>query len=181
MASNLMPPAQVNPTSAPASSLAPLKASRVAWLLATCAGLGHLRPGPGTWTSAVTVTAWWAIARGLPPQWHALAAVAIALVLAAVGIPAATSLARSQGKPDPSMVVIDEAAGQMLALVAVPLEWKYLLVSFILFRGFDIFKPPPLRRLERFPGGWGIMLDDLGAGLYALAVLQLLVYSAVLS
>src|SRR5262245_45851397 len=175
-----MPPAPVNATSAPDSHSTPKPVSHAAWLVATCAGLGHLRPGPGTWTSAVTLLLWWAIARELRPQWQALAAAAIALLLTAVGIPAATSLARSQGKPDPSIVVIDEAAGQMLALVAVPLQWKYLLVSFILFRGFDIFKPPPLRRLEKLPGGWGITLDDVGAGLYALAVLQLLVYWAVL-
>lgn len=99
--------------------------------------------------------------------------------IAAIGVPAGTSIARSVGKSDPSIVVVDEAAGQILAVVAVPVEWKYLLVGFILFRGFDIFKPPPLRRLERFPGGWGIMLDDLGAGLYALAVLQLLLHSQV--
>jgi phosphatidylglycerophosphatase A len=117
----------------------------------------------------------------LTPERQLLASLALVVALAAIGIPAGTSVARTQGKADPSIVVIDEAAGQMLALVAAPLQWKYLVVSFILFRGFDIFKPPPLRRLERFPGGWGIMLDDLGAGLYALAVLQLLVYSAVLS
>jgi phosphatidylglycerophosphatase A len=180
LTANLMPPAQVNVTSAPANSPPRQEAPRAAWLVATCGGLGHLRPGPGTWTSAVTVVAWWAIARGLGAQWRVVAAVAITLLLAAIGIPAATSLARSQGKPDPSIVVIDEAAGQMLSLVAAPLQWKYLVVSFILFRGFDIFKPPPLRRLEKFPGGWGVMLDDLGAGLYALAVLQLLVYSAVI-
>lgn len=172
-----MIPAHVNATSAPGSAPTREPRSRVAWLIATCGGLGHLRPGPGTWTSAVTVLAWWALARGLSPPWQLPAALATALLLTAIGIPAASSLARSQGKPDPSIVVIDEAAGQMLALVAVPLQWKYLLVSFILFRGFDIFKPPPLRRLEKFPGGWGIMLDDVGAGLYALAVLQLLVYS----
>lgn len=175
-----MPPAPVNATSAPSSSL-PQPQSLAAWLIATCGGLGHLRPGPGTWTSAVTVLVWWLIARGLTPQRQLLASLALVVVVSAIGIPAGTSVARSQGKPDPSIVVIDEAAGQMLALVAAPLQWKYLVVGFILFRGFDIFKPPPLRRLERFPGGWGIMLDDLGAGLYALAVLQLLVYSAVLS
>ena len=175
-----MPPAPVNATSAQGSSPHQPK-SLAAWLIATCGGLGHLRPGPGTWTSAATVLAWWLIARGLTPQWQLLASLALVALLAAIGIPAGTSIARSQGKPDPSIVVIDEAAGQMLALVAAPLQWKYLVVSLILFRGFDIFKPPPLRRLERFPGGWGIMLDDLGAGLYALAVLQLLVYSAVLS
>ncbi len=169
----------MNATSAP-GSVSQQQRSRTAWLIATCGGLGHLRPGPGTWASAATVLAWWAIARSLTPQTQFLAALALALLLTALGVPAAASLARSQGKPDPSIVVIDEAAGQMLALVAVPLQWKYLLVSFILFRGFDIFKPPPLRRLETFSGGWGIMLDDVGAGLYALAVLQLLVYSTVL-
>jgi phosphatidylglycerophosphatase A len=108
-----------------------------------------------------------------------LAALLLAVFIAVIGIPAAASLARASEKSDPSIVVVDEVAGQMLALVAVPLQWKYLVVSFILFRGFDIFKPPPLRRLERFPGGWGIILDDLGAGLYALAVMQLLLYSGV--
>jgi phosphatidylglycerophosphatase A len=104
----------------------------------------------------------------------------VALLITAIGVPAAGSIARARGVGDPSVVVVDEVAGQMLALVAVPLEWKYLVVSFILFRGFDIFKPPPLRSLERFPGGWGIMLDDLGAGLYAFLVMQLLLYSGVL-
>jgi phosphatidylglycerophosphatase A len=91
----------------------------------------------------------------------------------ALGIPAATRVARESGINDPSFVVIDEVAGQMIALIAAPVRWKTLLAGFILFRAFDIMKPPPLRRLEKIPGGRGIMLDDVGAGLYALACLQL--------
>ena len=67
--------------------------------------------------------------------------------------------------------MIDEVAGQMIPLIVAPLRWKYLLASLILFRCFDILKPPPLRALERLPDGVGIMLDDVGAGLYALLVL----------
>jgi phosphatidylglycerophosphatase A len=124
---------------------------------------------------------WWFVAHHhLRAEWLTITALSVAALITAIGVPAAGVHARAKGIPDPSVVVVDEAAGQMLALVAVPLQWKYLVVSFILFRGFDIFKPFPLRRLERFPAGWGIMLDDLGAGLYAFLVMQLLLYSRVL-
>ena len=87
-------------------------------------------------------------------------------------------MARESGSADPSHVVIDEVAGQLVALIAAPLEWKYLLAGFILFRGFDIFKPFPLRRMERLPGGAGIVLDDIGAGLYAFVIVQVLAHFA---
>jgi phosphatidylglycerophosphatase A len=80
------------------------------------------------------------------------------------------------GKKDPSQVVIDEVAGQMIAFIGVPLNWYCLLIGLILFRAFDITKPFPVRRLERLPEGTGIMLDDVGAGLYALAVIQVLLH-----
>ena len=73
-------------------------------------------------------------------------------------------------------MVIDEVAGQLIALITLPLSWKSLLAGFILFRAFDIVKPPPLRHLERIPAGAGIMLDDVGAGLYALVVARLLIH-----
>ena len=81
----------------------------------------------------------------------------------------------------PQFVVIDEVAGQLIALIAVPASWKCLLAGFILFRGFDIVKPPPVRLLERLPEGTGIVIDDVGAGLYALAVMQLLLHFGVLA
>jgi phosphatidylglycerophosphatase A len=78
-------------------------------------------------------------------------------------------------------VVIDEVAGQWIALLFVPVAWKTLLAGFILFRGFDILKPPPVRQLERLPEGTGIVVDDVAAGLYALLVMQLLLYFRLLS
>jgi len=78
-------------------------------------------------------------------------------------------------------VVIDEVAGQLIAVIAVPLTWKSLLLGFILFRGYDILKPPPVRQLERLPQGTGIVLDDVGAGLYALAVMQVVLHFGLLS
>jgi phosphatidylglycerophosphatase A len=145
-------------------------------LIGTFFGIGHLKPAPGTWASLATVGIWRAFAPFLPPGFQAPVAVAAVLAVTALGIPAATRVARATGEEDPSQVVIDEVAGQMLALIAVPLGWKSLLASLILFRAFDIVKPPPVRRLESFPGGFGIVADDLGAGLYALAVMQVLLH-----
>jgi phosphatidylglycerophosphatase A len=117
---------------------------------------------------------WWLLASHLPSPARIPAIVLLIAVVVAIGIPAATLEARGCGKKDPSHVVIDEVAGQLLTLVACPILWQALLAGFILFRAFDIVKPPPVRSLERLPEGTGIVVDDLGAGVYALIVLQLL-------
>jgi phosphatidylglycerophosphatase A len=150
--------------------------SRLSWLIATFFGIGYLQPGSGTWASALTVLLWWTAGQWLPPAWLVSVALVISILVTLIGIPPSTVVARESGIEDPGFVVIDEVAGQMIALIAVPLHWKYLLASFILFRSFDIVKPFPLRRLEELPGGTGIMLDDVGAGLYALALLQVWVH-----
>ena len=139
-------------------------------------GIGHLGLGPGTWASAATVMLWWLFATRLHLTEAQLVAAAIAVTVGAtfIGIPAATREAKRCGVSDPSHVVIDEVAGQMLSLIAAPLTWKTQLAGFILFRCFDILKPPPVRALERLPGGTGIVVDDLGAGVYAWVVLRLL-------
>jgi phosphatidylglycerophosphatase A len=72
--------------------------------------------------------------------------------------------------------VIDEVAGQWLTLLLAPLTWKTAAVGFILFRGFDIVKPPPVRQLEKLPEGTGIVADDLAAGAFGLAILQVLLH-----
>ncbi len=148
-----------------------------AWLLATFFGIGFIRPGPGTWASLVTAALWWACAgflvQGSLQSFYAMVAACGIIV---VGIPVSSIVARESGVTDPGHVVIDEVAGQLIALIAVPLRWQYVLASFILFRGFDILKPPPLRQLEKLPGGSGIMLDDLGAGVYANIVVQVLIH-----
>jgi len=102
------------------------------------------------------------------------------MLITLIGIPAATQVARGVGKKDPQFVVIDEVAGQLVALIAVPLAWKSFLAGFILFRAFDIVKPPPVRQLEAIPEGAGIVLDDIAAGLYALVVVHLFLHFGLL-
>ncbi len=90
------------------------------------------------------------------------------------GIPAATIAARESGRHDPQFVVIDEVAGQWIALLGSPADFRHGVIAFILFRLFDITKPFPVRRLEKLPEGWGIVFDDVAAGLYALGVASVL-------
>jgi phosphatidylglycerophosphatase A len=94
-----------------------------------------------------------------------------AIVATVIGIPAATRVARESRREDPGHVVIDEVAGQWLTLTVCRPDWPHALLALALFRLFDITKPWPIRKLEALPGGWGIMLDDLAAGLFALIVL----------
>jgi phosphatidylglycerophosphatase A len=145
-------------------------------MVATFFGIGYIQPGPGTLASAVTALLWAALAHFLPDSGRIPIAIAFAIVVTLIGIPAATQVARASGMKDPGFVVIDEVAGQLISLIAIPLTWKTFLAGFILFRVFDILKPPPVRQLERLPEGSGIMLDDVAAGIYALAVMQLLLH-----
>lgn len=153
-----------------------MKAPRWATLVATFFGIGWLRPGPGTWASLATVLIWWLLSRWIAPSWQAIAAALLAAITTLIGIPAATRVARAATLKDPQFVVIDEVAGQLITLIAVPVSWKSLLLGFILFRGFDIVKPPPVRQLEQLPEGWGIVIDDVGAGFYALLIMQVLLH-----
>jgi phosphatidylglycerophosphatase A len=150
-----------------------------ATIVATFFGAGRLRPGPGTWCSAATILLWWFATRSIPAAWQTPSAILLACLVIAIGIPAATRAARGAGVEDPGFIVIDEVAGQLITLIAVPVSWKSLAVGFILFRGFDIVKPPPVRSLERLPDGTGIVIDDVGAGLYALATMHLLLHFGV--
>lgn len=127
----------------------------------------------------------------VPGTFGSLAGLGIALLVPeaswtfgiGIGVAAASALtvalgpaaARAAGRKDPQQVVMDEVAGMMLTLLLVPapsaMEAAF---GFLLFRAFDILKPPPGRRLERLPGGWGILLDDLAAGVYAMGCLWVL-------
>lgn len=151
-----------------------------AMVTATFFGAGRLHPGPGTWGSLATVLLWALLSRLLPSGWVLPANIALAGLAIAIGIPAATHVARSTGIKDPQFVVIDETAGQLITLIGAPLAWKSFLAGFILFRVFDILKPPPIRQLEKLPEGTGIVVDDVGAGLYGWAVLQLLLHFGLL-
>lgn len=155
---------------------ATIKKSRFSWLIATFFYIGYMAPGPGTYASAATVVLWWAAAHLIPANWLTLVALGVAVLITLLGIPPSTVVARESGREDPGFVVIDEVAGQMIALIGVPATWNYLIAGLILFRIFDILKPFPLRRLENLPEGTGIMMDDVGAGLYALLLLQLWIH-----
>ena len=149
-----------------------------AWTLGTFFGIGMIGKGGGTVASVVTAAIWYAVAYYLRLSTPNLSLVTLiaAAGAVAVGIPAGTIIARELGIKDPSEVVIDEVAGQLIVLVGAPgsPNWKYVVASLVLFRLFDIFKPPPVRQLEALPAGTGIMMDDVGAGIYALIILQLL-------
>jgi len=144
--------------------------TRWAWLVGTWFGAGLLKPGPGTY-GAVAATLLWALAAHV---WGGVGlAVGTGLAAAAVtaiGIPAAGIVARESGREDPGFVVVDEVAGQWIALIGVRADWEHALLALALFRLFDIWKPWPVRLLERLPEGTGIMLDDVAAGVLALGV-----------
>jgi phosphatidylglycerophosphatase A len=151
---------------------------RWAHLVAIFFGAGLGKPGPGTWGAAATVLLWALIAHFTPLPYQIYAILALTALSVAVGIPAATLEARGCGRKDPSQVVIDEVAGQLVTLIAAPVHFVPMLMGFLLFRAFDIAKPPPIRLLERLPEGTGIVVDDLGAGVYGWIVLQLLLHFA---
>jgi len=155
------------------------RAPRLAWWLATGFGSGYLKPAPGTWGSLAGVAAWLAlvwIARGWAlPSWFFLAA-PLALTLMAVW--AADGVVRETGRKDPSFVVADEWAGVWIALTPLlftstlqPQPWSLwaarLVSPFLLFRLFDIWKPGVVDRSQHLPGGWGVVMDDVLAGLLA--------------
>jgi phosphatidylglycerophosphatase A len=141
---------------------------KLAIVLATFFGAGYSPVAPGTAGSLAAIAI--AIALRLPPWQYAI--LAAALFLPAVW--AADVTARTLKKKDPGLVVVDEVIGQWIALAGAPaLTWRAYLAAFILFRLFDIWKPPPVRQLEALPGGWGINADDVMAGIYAALALWL--------
>lgn len=151
-------------------SPAPLWATTVA----TFFGIGRLRPGPGTWASALAALIWLGLGRGLAENLHTPVLASLIVLAIAVGIPAATLVARASALKDPGFIVIDEVAGQWIALLGSPADWRHALIALVLFRLFDITKPFPARQLERLPEGWGIVFDDVAAGLYAWGVAAVL-------
>ena len=146
--------------------------TKLAWWLATFFGAGYLKPGPGTYGSVAGLLLWYAAAHAFQPapRLLSLATLLVALLVTVVGIRASTIVARESGRKDPGFVVVDEVAGQLIALVLMPADWKHAALALVLFRGFDIFKPWPIRKLEALPEGTGIMLDDIAAGVFALVV-----------
>jgi phosphatidylglycerophosphatase A len=174
-------------SAAPSPPASVRRKPRISLAVATAFGLGYLPKAPGTWGSlggvAVCLAMDWITSRKtlqhlnmerhanfwtvglLPAQVDYLAVILIAIL----GVYVADQASKYAGKKDPQFVVIDEVSGQMIAYFSpfTLFNWKSLLLGFILFRAFDIWKPFPARQAESLPGGLGIMADDWIAGVYA--------------
>ena len=146
--------------------------TRLAVILATAGYAGYFPIAPGTVGSAVGVLVY------LLVWWTESAVVEVALVAVtfAAGTWAATHAERFFGGIDPGPVVIDEVLGMLVTLAFIPVGWTGILAGFVLFRVFDVIKPYPANRLEKFHGGFGIMADDAMAGIYANLALRALMW-----
>jgi phosphatidylglycerophosphatase A len=139
-------------------------------IVATFFGSGFCPIAPGTAASFLTALSYLFLIGGLSGPLQALIIAACFLA----GVPASTRYAAELGRKDPGRIVIDEACGQLVTLFMVPQDPVAVAAGFFLFRIFDIIKPYPIKKLEGFPRGWGIMADDIGAGLASAAVLRLM-------
>jgi phosphatidylglycerophosphatase A len=142
----------------------------LARLIGTWFGCGYAPKAPGTAGSLAALLIAWVL-----HTYAGVSAIGMAWLSVALSVPgiwAADVVAREIGKKDPQIVVVDEVVGQWMTLAgATALNWKSCLLAFALFRLFDIWKPPPVRQLERLPGGLGIVADDAMAGVYGALVL----------
>jgi phosphatidylglycerophosphatase A len=147
--------------------------SHPAGWIATGLGAGLVPKAPGTAGSLVALLPWWFLLRALPMGWY-LVVVAAGFML---GVWACGICDRRIGMHDQGALVWDEVIGMWITLFAAPSPWWWMLAGFALFRLFDIWKPWPVRLADRrVHGGFGVMLDDVVAGVYALLVLQLVAW-----
>lgn len=142
-------------------------------IISTTFGIGYLGKGVGTYASIATCLVWYFLLAGTYET--KLATVLITLLITIQGVRSANEVEVLWGK-DHNRVVIDEVAGMCISLLFVPVEIKYVIAGLVLFRFFDIMKPLGIRRLEKWPGGWGVMADDVLAGIYANIVLQIIIF-----
>lgn len=140
---------------------------RQLWInLATLGPVGRIRPAPGTWGSLAALLP--AAGMAMAGDWLLEIGVVVACI---IGVKAADIYEAHSGKKDASEVVIDELAGQWIALLVIPFDWRWWVTAFLLFRLFDIAKPGPVKMAERLPGGIGVMADDVVAGVLVAALL----------
>lgn len=143
-----------------------IKAARA---IATC-GIGYMGKGGGSVAAAAYCVVWLLVAENISTVWS----IVLTLAILFLGTWSSYKVESGWGH-DSSKVVIDEVAGMMITLLWAPVDIKYALAGFILFRFFDILKPLGIKSAERLPGGWGVMADDVLAGVYAFALLRLVI------
>jgi len=165
-------PAPFDPHAGPVSA-PPRIQGPMLWLslaFATGFGTGFAPFASGTVGTLVGVFIYWFMA---PPYGTWLAYILGSAVFIALSIPVSTIAEGVYQKKDDGRVVIDEVVGYLVTMLFVPHTWQCALLGFFLFRFFDIVKPPPARNLQALPGGWGIVVDDLMAGVYSCICLHL--------
>ncbi|HEV7333738.1 MAG TPA: phosphatidylglycerophosphatase A [Flavisolibacter sp.] len=145
-------------------------------LIASFFGVGYIQKGAGTVAALFCCVAWYFL-RGTAELWIELF---LLVAIFFVGVITASAVEKEWGH-DSNRVVIDEVHGMLMALFLVPTNWRYVLIAFVLFRFFDIVKPLGIRRMERQSKGWGVMLDDLLAGLYSNVILHIIIKSHLFS
>ena len=143
--------------------------------IATCGYVGYVPVAPGTAGSIAGLALYGAA--GL--LGGAQVEIGVLAVVLAVGVWSSAASERHLGVTDPGVIVIDEVAGMLITLLALQPTWGGVLAGFLAFRFFDVVKPFPARWAERLPGGWGVMADDVIAGLYAHLALRLLLWAGV--
>ncbi|ANI90473.1 phosphatidylglycerophosphatase A [Arachidicoccus ginsenosidimutans] len=140
-------------------------------IISTFFGVGFVKKGGGTVAALITVLIWYGVSTKL--DIGIFTQIIIIVVLFVLGVWSSNKVEAIWGK-DSYRVVLDEVLGMCVALFVIPVTWQTALAALILFRVFDIAKPFYIRRMEKFPGGWGVMADDVLAGIYANIILQLI-------
>jgi phosphatidylglycerophosphatase A len=147
----------------------------LARIISTGLGVGYSPLAPGTMGALLILIVFW-----ICPEMSSLQLLLVIIGLTVIGIYTATvteremqsKVGQDRGR-DPGIIVIDEIIGMLIALFALPKTSRFMIIAFILFRIFDIMKPYPARRMEKLPAGWGIVMDDIIAGIYANLAIQI--------
>jgi len=140
-------------------------------IIASFFGIGYIGRGSGTAAALVAAVLWYFSNLGV----YLFAALVVSVLVILVGTWSSFKVEPAWGH-DSNRIVIDEVAGMLISLIGVPVNWIYALIAFVLFRFFDIAKPLLIKRTEKLNGGWGVMMDDVLAGIYANVIVQAIVF-----
>src|SRR5580658_6064772 len=143
----------------------------LAKIIASGAGVGYIKKGSGTIAALLSCIIWYFSLKQADSSNWIIAGIIACIFIAGVW---ASTVVETQWGKDSSMVVIDEVGGMCVSLFLLPVSIQYIIMGFVLFRFFDIAKPFFIRRLEKLPSGWGVMADDLLAGIYTNLILQVI-------
>ena len=143
--------------------------NRIAIIIATFFYVGRIPLAPGTWGTVAALPLFYLIS-GIPYYFY----IALTVVFIFISIRASDAVEKIYGKSDPDQIVADEVSGYLVTMLLIPPTLTNIIIGFFLFRLFDIVKPPPSRQAERLPGGMGVVMDDVVAGIYANIVLQII-------